>query len=66
MLIAFIVLVNLIMLVMCRHLICYAMSKASGWVTAIPLTYYRGGVMASAASLVGITNSLVVHLAKIS
>lgn len=66
MLIVFIVLVNLIMLVMCRHLICYAMSKASGLVTAIPLTFYRGSVMSGAAGLVCMTNSLVVHLAQIS
>ena len=66
MLIVFIVLVNVIMLVLCRHLICYTMSKATGWITAIPLTFYRGGVMAGAAGLVCMTNSLVVHLAQIS
>ena len=66
MLVAFIVLVNLILLIMGRHLICYAMSKASGWVTSIPMSIYRNAIMASVGGLVYITNTVVVHLAQLS
>ena len=66
MLLAFVLLANLVMIILGRHLICFAMSKASGWVTSIPLHYYRNAVIAGTASLLCLTNGYFVALSQLS
>ena len=58
MLFLFFVLTNLVLIILGRHLLCYTMNKAAGWVTSIPLSVCRNIMLISTVGLGFLTSYL--------